>query len=27
VVLIVLAQRMRHQFGDIDLDELQELHD
>ena len=27
VVLMVLAQRMRHQFGDIDLDELQELHD
>jgi hydrogenase-4 component E len=27
VVLIVLAQRLRHEFGDIDLDELQELHD
>jgi len=27
VVLMVLAQRLRHEFGDIDLDELQELHD
>ena len=27
VVLMVLAQRLRHEFGDVDLDELQELHD
>ena len=27
VVLIVLAQRLRSEFGDLDLDELQELHD
>jgi hydrogenase-4 component E len=27
VVLIVLAQRLRHEFGDVDLDALQELHD
>jgi hydrogenase-4 component E len=27
VVLMVLAQRLRHEFGDLDLDELQELHD
>jgi hydrogenase-4 component E len=27
VVLMVLAQRLRHEYGDVDLDELQELHD
>ena len=27
VVLMVLAQRLRSEFGDFDLDELQELHD
>lgn len=27
VVLMVLAQRLRHEFGDVDLDELRELHD
>jgi len=27
VVLMVLAQRLRSEFGDLDLDELQELHD
>jgi hydrogenase-4 component E len=27
VVLMVLAQRLRHEFGDVDLDALQELHD
>jgi hydrogenase-4 component E len=27
VVLMVLAQRLRSEFGDVDLDELQELHD
>ena len=27
VVLMVLAQRLRHEFGDVDLDELAELHD
>ncbi|MCU1492539.1 MAG: hydrogenase-4 component [Acidimicrobiaceae bacterium] len=27
VVLMVLAQRLRIEFGDLDLDELQELHD
>ena len=27
VVLMVLAQRLHHEFGDLDLDELQELHD
>ncbi len=27
VVLMVLAQRLHHEFGEIDLDELQELHD
>jgi hydrogenase-4 component E len=27
VVLMVLAQRLRHEFGDVDLDQLQELHD
>jgi len=27
VVLMVLAQRLRVEFGDLDLDELQELHD
>lgn len=27
VVLMVLAQRLHHEFGDIDLDELQDLHD
>ncbi len=27
VVLMVLAQRLRREFGDVDLDELQELHD
>lgn len=27
VVLLVLAQRLRDEFGDVDLDELQELHD
>ncbi len=27
VVLMVLAQRLRTEFGDLDLDELQELHD
>ena len=27
VVLMVLAQRLQHEFGEIDLDELQELHD
>jgi len=27
VVLMVLAQRLRNEFGDVDLDELQELHD
>jgi len=27
VVLMVLAQRLRTELGDIDLDELQELHD
>jgi hydrogenase-4 component E len=27
VVLMVLAQRLRSAFGDLDLDELQELHD
>ena len=27
VVLMVLSQRLRIEFGDIDLDELQELHD
>jgi hydrogenase-4 component E len=27
VVLMVLAQRLRHEFGDVDLDELQELRD
>jgi hydrogenase-4 component E len=27
VVLMVLAQRLHHEFGDIDLDELQELRD
>lgn len=27
VVLMVLAQRLRQEFGDLDLDELQELHD
>ncbi|HVX20080.1 MAG TPA: hypothetical protein VHB02_01890 [Acidimicrobiales bacterium] len=27
VVLMVLAQRLRSQFGDLDLDELRELHD
>jgi hydrogenase-4 component E len=27
VVLMVLSQRLRLEFGDIDLDELQELHD
>jgi hydrogenase-4 component E len=27
VVLMVLAQRLRSEFGDLDLDELRELHD
>ncbi len=27
VVLMVLSQRLRIEFGDVDLDELQELHD
>jgi hydrogenase-4 component E len=27
VVLMVLAQRLRTEFGELDLDELQELHD
>jgi hydrogenase-4 component E len=27
VVLMVLAQRLRSEFGDVDLDDLQELHD
>jgi hydrogenase-4 component E len=27
VVLMVLSQRLRLEFGDVDLDELQELHD
>jgi hydrogenase-4 component E len=27
VVLMVLAQRLRSEFGDLDLDDLQELHD
>ena len=27
VVLMVLVQRLRSEFGDLDLDELQELHD
>ena len=27
VVLMVLSQRLRMEFGDVDLDELQELHD
>jgi hydrogenase-4 component E len=27
VVLMVLAQRLRSEFGDVDVDELQELHD
>jgi hydrogenase-4 component E len=27
VVLMVLAQRLRSEFGELDLDELQELHD
>lgn len=27
VVLMVLAQRLRSEFGDVDLDELRELHD
>ena len=27
VVLMVLSQRLRTEFGDVDLDELQELHD
>ena len=27
VVLMVLAQRLRSEFGDLDLDELTELHD
>jgi hydrogenase-4 component E len=27
VVLMVLSQRLQMEFGDVDLDELQELHD
>lgn len=27
VVLMMLAQRLRHELGDVDLDQLQELHD